>query len=123
MAAIILDGLACVGPLVNLAQRVLPVGDEIETEPWNGLPSVALHVAAVAVLLWAIGEIAFYHRLPIRRPLLIQFGIYCLGAAVWFFATAESAAYNIFVIVGLLAQFALIYPIMQIRAMLASINS
>jgi hypothetical protein len=111
-AAIILDGLACVYPMVDLANHL----------PWTYLPSVPLHVAAVAVVIWAIGEVCFLHRLPLRRSNLIGLGIFCLAVAICFFVTADEGRPNeIFVIVSLLSQLVLVYPILKIRGQLSKI--
>ena len=118
--ALVLDGLACVHPLAQITEYLWPdIKETMEMVPWGSLASVPLHVAAAAMLLWALGEICFAHKIPYRRPQLIQFGICCLGAAIFFFVTAEAGEANsLFVALSLLGQLALIFPIVQVRRVL-----
>jgi hypothetical protein len=122
-AALILDGLACVYPVVDLANRVAPpLGNVLQYLPWTYLPSLPLHVGAMAAVVWALGEVCFFHRFYIRRSNLIVVGIVFVAAAICFFVTADEGKTNhTFVVVSLLGQLALLYPVLKIRGLLARI--
>ena len=122
-SALVLDGLACIFPICFLVNSLPDAQAVMVYLPWNWLPSIALHVGALAALIWGLGEVCWHYRLPLSRLQMIRVGFVCLVAAIAFFLSADLGhVRDELVICTVLVQLALAFPILKIRASLSVVD-